>query len=84
MADQIGQQEDVVAVQTRSAELAQMRYSEGVANYLEVLDAERCRFEAEQALLTTQLSALQNDVALFVALGGGFERPLRQVFKTVP
>ena len=54
------------------ARLARLRYREGVANYLEVLDAERNLFSAQQTLLETMRTNDQNDVSLFIALGGGF------------
>ena len=49
-----------------------------MADYLEVLDAERNLFDAEQQLLTTRRAWLQNQATLFVALGGGFERTAPQ------
>jgi multidrug efflux system outer membrane protein len=45
-----------------------------VADYLEVLDAERNLFSAQQQLLATQRAYLQNGATLFVALGGGLAR----------
>jgi multidrug efflux system outer membrane protein len=57
--------------QRQIARLARIRYREGVANYLEVLDAERNLFTAEQALIQLRRNELQNLVALYVALGGG-------------
>ena len=53
------------------ARLAQIRYREGVANYLEVLDAERNLFTAEQSLLALRRQELSNLAALYAALGGG-------------
>ena len=55
----------------RLAELARTRYREGVVGYLEVLDAERSLFSAEQALLQVRRAEVANLVSLFVALGGG-------------
>jgi len=43
----------------------------GVANHLDVLDAERNLFTAEQALIALQRAELDNLVSLYVALGGG-------------
>jgi len=37
-----------------------------------VLDAQRSLFATEQALLQTRLAQQQNQVALYKALGGGF------------
>ena len=50
--------------------LAHIRYREGVVNYLEVLDAERNLFTADQALIQVRRSELGNLVSLYVALGG--------------
>ena len=59
----------------RLAEIARDRYAEGVVNYLEVLDAERNLFEAEQAWIAAQRAQAQNLVTLSLALGGGLEPP---------
>ena len=74
LAEQVTAQEQGVAAQQRIARLARLRYQEGVADYLEVLDAERNLFSAQQQLLTTQRAYLQNGTTLFVALGGGLDR----------
>ena len=68
------QVERAVEAQERIARLARLRYREGVADYLEVLDAERNLFSARQQLLATERAWLQNRATLFVALGGGGER----------
>ncbi|HEX2163476.1 MAG TPA: efflux transporter outer membrane subunit [Thermoanaerobaculia bacterium] len=60
-----------VEAQRAIAELARTRYREGVVRYLEVLDAERNLFAAEQALLQLRRAEVENLVALYVALGGG-------------
>ena len=71
LAEQVAAQEQGVAAQERIAYLARLRYREGVADYLEVLDAERNLFSARQQLLTSRRALLQNATTLFVALGGG-------------
>lgn len=71
LAEQVAAQTQGVAAQDRIAKLARLRYREGVADYLEVLDAERNLFSAQQQLLTTQRAFLQNGTTLFVSLGGG-------------
>ncbi len=60
-----------VDAQEQIARLAQLQYDEGVANYLEVLDAERNLFTARQSLLQARRMEDQNSVSLFIALGGG-------------
>ena len=52
--------------------LADLRYRNGVASYLDVLDAQRSLFAAQQALVQTQAAQLQNQVTLYRALGGGW------------
>lgn len=71
LADQVAAQTRAVTAQRAIANLARIRYREGVANYLEVLDAERNLFVAEQALITLRRNELDNLVSLYVALGGG-------------
>lgn len=66
-----------VEAQQRIAHIAQLRYREGVADYLEVLDAERNLFSARQQLLATRRAAMQNRAGLFVALGGGLDEAAR-------
>lgn len=71
LSDQVAAQMRAVDAQRAIAEIARIRYREGVANYLEVLDAERNLFTAEQTLIATRRSELENLVSLYVALGGG-------------
>ncbi len=52
--------------------LAQLRYQQGASSYLEVLDAERALFAAQQALIQVQTQYAQNTVGLYRALGGGW------------
>lgn len=71
LADQVATQTRAVAAQEKIAHLARLRYREGVADYLEVLDAERNLFTAQQALLDARRTKFQNAVSLYAALGGG-------------
>ncbi len=66
------QQRELTAQRIR-ANLATLRYRNGVAGYLEVLDAERELFAAEQQTVLTRREQLANAVDLYVALGGGIE-----------
>lgn len=69
--EQIRAQEQAVEAQRRLAETAMLRYENGIAIYLEVLDAERNLFSAEQQLIRLRATELQNGVSLYTALGGG-------------
>lgn len=71
LAQQIATLTRAVEAQQRIARIARLRYREGVADYLEVLDAERNLFNAQRELLTTRRAALQNSATLYIALGGG-------------
>lgn len=71
IADQIAAQERAVEAQERLAETARLRYANGIAIYLEVLDAERNLFSAQQSLLQLRGANLRNQVSLYIALGGG-------------
>ncbi|WP_374406483.1 efflux transporter outer membrane subunit [Pelagerythrobacter sp.] len=75
LAEQVETLERALDAQEQIARIARLRYREGVADYLEVLDAERNLFSAQQQLLATRRAWLQNRATLFVALGGGFEQP---------
>jgi multidrug efflux system outer membrane protein len=71
LADQVAAQERGTLAQRQIAALARTRYLEGVVSYIEVLDAERNLFAAEQTLLQLRRAQVENLVALYVALGGG-------------
>jgi len=71
LAEQVAAQERGLAAQRAIADLARARYQEGAVRYLEVLDAERNLFAAEQTLLQLRRAEMENLVALYVALGGG-------------
>jgi len=73
LAERLTSQQRGVDAQRARLELARLRYQNGVANYLEVLDAARELFAAEQLLLLTKRQQLTNAVDLYVALGGGLE-----------
>ncbi len=78
LAEEVTAQESVRNAQAARMELAQARYKNGVANYLEVLDAERELYSAEQQLLQTRLLKLTNAVDLYRSLGGGLKETAAQ------
>lgn len=49
--------------------LEQARYGAGIDSYLNLLDAQRSYYSAQQLLVTTKLIAAQNRVALYQTLG---------------
>ncbi|MFW9615542.1 TolC family protein [Aquabacterium sp.] len=52
--------------------LATLRYDTGVANQLDLLDAQRSLFTAQQALIAAQLARQQAHISVYKALGGGW------------
>jgi multidrug efflux system outer membrane protein len=54
--------------------LSNIRYKYGIANYIEVLDAERDLFSAEQSLVQLQLLDMKNTVDIYKSLGGGLKK----------
>lgn len=60
----------------RSATLADDRYRGGVGNFLDVLDAQRAAFDAEDELAASRGDSLRALIALYKALGGGWPEDL--------
>lgn len=52
--------------------LSDLRYRNGVASSLDLLDAQRSLFSAQQSAVQAQLLELQNRVTLYRTLGGGW------------
>jgi outer membrane protein TolC len=60
--------------QSRDAlSLARERYSGGIANFIDVLDAERSLQQNELSLATNTTAISTDLVAIYRALGGGWE-----------
>jgi multidrug efflux system outer membrane protein len=57
----------------QASELARQRYESGVADFLPVLDAERTQLEVEAQLAASQTRTATFLVAIYKALGGGWE-----------
>jgi multidrug efflux system outer membrane protein len=72
LGEQLAAQEAQAQAETDRFRLAELRYRNGVASYLDVLDAQRSLFATQQALAQTRLAQQQNQVALYKALGGGY------------
>jgi NodT family efflux transporter outer membrane factor (OMF) lipoprotein len=73
--DQVAAQARVVEAESVRVRLARLRFDSGVASYLDLLDAQRSLFTAQQGLVQTRLARLQNQVQLYRALGGGWTEP---------
>ncbi|MCH7629451.1 MAG: TolC family protein, partial [Proteobacteria bacterium] len=55
----------------KAARISQSRFANGVASYLEPLDAQRTATSARQALVAARLARASNMVELYRSLGGG-------------
>ena len=65
-------QEAVTRNQT-AVQLSQERYRSGLADFLTVLDAERQLYSSEDLLAQSQIAVTTRLIALYKALGGGWE-----------
>ena len=72
LGEQVLAQQAQATAEADRFRLADLRYRNGVASYLDVLDAQRALFATQQALAQSQLAQRQNQVALYKALGGGW------------
>ncbi|WP_413729890.1 efflux transporter outer membrane subunit [Sodalis sp. RH22] len=62
------------AANQRNYDASNMRYRQGVDNYLSVLVAQRSLYSAQQSQITTQLDLLQQQITLYKVLGGGWRQ----------
>jgi len=70
--EQRGSQAERVAAERKVLELSELRYRGGVADYLEVLDAQRSLFNAEIDEVSSVSDNVTSLVRLYKALGGGW------------
>ena len=61
-----------VAAQQRAADLADQRYAQGLVDFLNVLDAQRQLYLAQDALIQSDRAVATNSIALYKAVGGGW------------
>ncbi|MFA7693098.1 MAG: TolC family protein [Candidatus Hydrogenedentales bacterium] len=59
----------------KALDIATDLYKQGLVNFLNVLDAERTLFAAEDQQISCETNVLTSLVALYKALGGGWEAP---------
>jgi outer membrane protein TolC len=86
MASYIGQRQQSIILDAtvksalRSNELSTLRYREGFSDYQRVLDSQQSLFTQQQRHITIQGDAVRSLVALYKALGGGWERSDTRAF----
>lgn len=73
--EQLRAQRAVEVAEAERFKLSDLRYRNGAASYLDLLDAQRSLFGAQQAAVQANLQRLQNQVTLYRVLGGGWTAP---------
>ncbi|MBS7457566.1 efflux transporter outer membrane subunit [Coralloluteibacterium stylophorae] len=71
--EELDAQNALVEASQRRFELSQLRYEAGVDSSIQLLDAQRSLYNAQQAQLQTRLLRLTSLVDLYRALGGGWQ-----------
>ncbi len=71
--DQLEHAQDAATASATAARLAKIRYEGGMVDFLSVLDAERTELQAEDALAQDRTEAATSLIAVYKALGGGWE-----------
>jgi outer membrane protein TolC len=66
----MAQTRDAAEASARAADLARLRFTGGVADFLQVLDAERTQLESENQLAVARTVAANAYASLYKALGG--------------
>ncbi|QNP50334.1 efflux transporter outer membrane subunit [Diaphorobacter aerolatus] len=72
LVDQLAAQQAQVDAVSAQFKLSDLRYRNGVSSYLDLLDAQRTLFTAEQAVVQVRLALMQNQVNLYKVVGGGW------------
>lgn len=67
-----------VAAAREAFNISELQYRQGVADLLNVLQAQQTLFEARDALAQARLARMQATVHLYTALGGGWQEPQRE------
>ena len=65
--------QEAVDASRGAVEISNELYKNGLTGYLNVVDAERSLYQAEDALVQSERTVTVNLVALYKALGGGWE-----------
>ena len=73
LGDQLAAQQSLVEASAKTYRLSNARYEKGIDIYLNVLDAQRSLYGAQQGLIAIRLARLANQVKLYAVLGGGAE-----------
>jgi len=72
LVEQLAAQRAQTEAETARFKLSNLLFTNGVASSLDQLDAQRSLFASQQALVQVKLALLQNRIAVYRALGGGW------------
>jgi NodT family efflux transporter outer membrane factor (OMF) lipoprotein len=72
--EQIALLADAVKAAQRSLDIATIQYREGLTDFQRVLDSQRTLFSQQELLVTSRGNLTQNLIALYKAMGGGWEQ----------
>lgn len=73
LAERLDAQRSLLGATSRSFELSQSLFRSGASSYLDVLDAQRAYYAAQQTLIGLQLTEQTNRLTIYKTLGGGWE-----------
>jgi multidrug efflux system outer membrane protein len=72
LAERLDAQRSLLGATSRSFELSQSLFRSGASSFLDVLDAQRAHYAAQQALIGLQLTEQTNRLTIYRTLGGGW------------
>jgi multidrug efflux system outer membrane protein len=72
--EQSAAQQELLKAASQAAEISTQRYKEGLVSFLEVIDAERSRLQAERDAIEIQSEELIAAAQLVKALGGSWRK----------
>jgi outer membrane protein, multidrug efflux system len=75
LVDQLAAQQAETEAEAARFKLSNMLFTNGVSSSLDLLDAQRSLFASQQQLVQVKLALLQNRIAVYRALGGGWAEP---------
>ena len=71
--DRLVHDQEAVSASGTASRLARLRYENGSSDFLQVLDAERSQLQSEDRLARSRTEAATSLIAVYKALGGGWE-----------
>lgn len=71
--------EEAVRKSRNSLQISSQRYANGLTNFIDVLEAERTLYQAQDNLVQSDQAVGQDLIALYKALGGGWDESKRAV-----